>query len=326
MFLEKFAKKNKFGFSLFEVVVTMSIVAIFIAACTNVFTQKYKRKVALPAHGRFECYYDSTNLLTERLISENVVVSETHPETGYCYFEPSKAASYFVVNAVGGGGAGGTAYGGSAGEYTSIFLTTTTHRLKVYPGLGATFNATDNTFEAKGADTYITDTDSNNREVIRMRGGRSSSGNKVELKTCAVSYRAYSCRLEPYCNIDNDNSQVTVGYCSYNSDSTSAEQKSTISYSTILSKYSGTSNLELSKGTLIYSYTTSGGYLEPNKIIYNISVTIAGNFTPDSQASDFAFYLDALKLDEGVATVNPIPGTGGAIKTNGGNGAVVIAW
>ena len=148
----------------------------------------------------------------------------------------------------------------------------------------------------------------------------------MELKTCAVSYRAYSCRLEPYCNIDNDNSQVTVGYCSYNSDSTSAEQKSTISYSTILSKYSGTSNLELSKGTLIYSYTTSGGYLEPNKIIYNISVTIAGNFTPDSQASDFAFYLDALKLDEGIAAVNPIPGTGGAIKTNGGNGAVVIAW
>ena len=326
MFLDKFTKKNKFGFSLFEVVVTMAIVAIFIAACTNVFTQRYKKRVALPAHGRFACCYDSTNLLTERLISENVVVSETHPETGYCYFEPLKAASYFVVNAVAGGGAGGTTYGGSAGEYTSIFLTTTTHRLKIYPGLGATYNAADNTFEPKGADTYITDTDSDNREVVRMIGGRSSSGNKVDLKTCAVSYRAYSCRLEPYCYIDNENSKVTVGYCSYNSDSTDAEKRATVTYSTILDNYSGSSNLELSKGTLIYSYATAGNYLEPSKVVYNLSVTIAGNFTPDAQASDFALYLGALNLDDGIAAVEPKPGTGGAIKTNGGNGAVVIAW
>lgn len=326
MFFEKISKKNKFGFSLFEVVVTMAIVSIFIAACTNVFTQKYKKKVALPAHGRFECYYDSTGLLTERLVSENVVVSETHPAEGYCYFEPLKSASYFVVNAVGGGGAGGTTYGGSAGEYSSIFLTTTTHRLKIYPGVAAKYDATNNTYDARGGDTFITDTDSNNREVIRMRGGRSSSGNKIDLKTCNVSYRGYSCRLEPYCTIDNDNSRAWVGYCNSNGTSTSAESKESVSYSSIISKYSGASYADLSKGTLTYSKTASNGYMEANKVVYTISVTISGNFTPNAQPSDFNFYLQALDLDGGVAALMPLPGAGGAIKNNGGGGAVVIAW
>ena len=42
---------NKFGFSLFEAVVVMGIVAIFVASATNVFTKKHKQVQEKTPHG-----------------------------------------------------------------------------------------------------------------------------------------------------------------------------------------------------------------------------------------------------------------------------------
>lgn len=350
-FVDSIRVKNKYGFSLFEVVVTMAIIAIFIAAASNVFTQKFKKKVALPAHGRFECYYNNAGQLTQRLISENVVVQDFHPtgeavlEDGeevdpdnppepvpldYCTFEPVKAASYLVINAVGGGGAGGrysSSYGGSSGSYRSVFLTTTTHKLRVYPGRGAVYNGTDSS--PKGGTTYITDEDSDNREVLRLAGGRSNSGGDLLYKSCEFVYSLYRCRRDPYCELDEVNKQARIGYCSANSDSTSAESTTTISYSTLRSQYTYNTNADLSNGVITYAYKTSNGQsgiLAGNVVIFNLALEVEGNFTKVEQPSGFSTYLDALEVEDGVAAVSPRPGVGGGIQTSGGTGAVVIAW
>ncbi len=330
MLFERISKKNKYGFSLFEVVVTMSIIAIFIAAASNVFTQKYKRKVALPAHGRFECYYDNTGTLTQRYMSENVVVNDFHPGTEYCTFEPKKAAAYLVINAVGGGGAGGVNYGGSAGEYQSVFLTTTTHNLKVYPGKGAEYNPDTNLVLADyGGDTYITDDDSNNREVIRMKGGRSQSGDQLLVDACRFAYSKYTCRREPFCRIYTDTKQIEANYCSCDGDSLSCEGKETLSFSTVLSSYNSMDKAELTEMILTYSKTyDTGQYLAPRGITYTLAIEVSGNFTGVQQTSKFQEYIDALDLaeEEGVGSMDPTAGSGGGRQQSGGHGAVVIAW
>ena len=330
MLFDKFYKKNKYGFSLFEVCVTMTIIGIFIAAASNVFTQKYKRKVALPAHGRFECYYDNAGALTQRYMSENVVVNDFHPATEYCTFEPKKAAAYLVINAVGGGGAGGVNYGGSAGEYQSVFLTTTTHNLKVYPGQGATYSPETNTVLASyGGDTYITDDDSDNREVIRMKGGRSQSGDQLMIDACRFAYSKYTCRREPFCRIYSDTRQIEVNYCDGDGDDLSNEETVTYSFNTVLSRYNSMDKAELTEMILTYSMTEdTGEYMAPLDYIFTLALEVSGNFTGVQQTSKFQEYVDALDLseDEGVGSMNPTAGSGGGRRQSGGHGAVVIAW
>ena len=67
--------KIKYGFSMFEVCVTMAIVVIFIAACSNVFTTRHKARTETYNHGRYECYWaedDSDNpVLYERMYNGN---------------------------------------------------------------------------------------------------------------------------------------------------------------------------------------------------------------------------------------------------------------
>ena len=328
MLTDRLLKKNKYGFSLFEVVVTMAIIAIFIAAASNVFTQKFKRKVALPAHGRFECYYDNAGNLTQRYISENVLVNDFHPAEGYCTFEPKKAAQYLVINAVAGGGAGGATYGGSAGVYKSVFLTTTTHTLRIYPGRGASYDPVNNLISSEyGEPTYMTDEDSDNRDVLRIDGGRSNSGDMLLVKSCSVGYAKYVCRRDPFCRIDNVARTLSVGYCSGEGDELAYEQTETVSFNTAFNDYRNNNMADLSDVVLSYSKLRDTGiYLAPKEAIYTLALEVQGNFTGQRQASGFENYLEALDTDEGVATMNPSPGTGGAVAENGGNGAVVIAW
>jgi len=346
MIFDKFKTKNKYGFSLFEVVVTMAIISIFIAAASNVFTQKFKRKVALPAHGRFECYYDNDGQLTQRLISEDVVVQDFHPTTTelqtnddgdevevvtpltYCTFEPKKAASYLIINAVAGGGAGGTNYGGSSGVYKSVFLTTTTHTLHVFPGRGATYNAGDGTVSGEfGEQTFMTDVDSGNRDVLRIDGGRSNSGDRLMVKYCSIAYAKYACRREPFCRIDNLGRNLTVGYCSGDGDSISYERDDLISFDTAFYEYRYNSNAELTNMILSYSrLIDTNEYLAPKEAMYTLGIQVEGNFLGTRQESDFMYYLDSLELTDGIATMDPNPGSGGAIRSDGGNGAVIIAW
>ncbi len=329
--------KNKYGFSMFEVVVTMAIISIFIAAASNVFTQKFKKKIAIPAHGRFECYYDNNDVLHQRLISENVVVQDTNVSTGHCTFEPVKAAAYLAINAVAAGGSGGrsgysSSYGGSAGAYTSIFLTTTTHKLSIYPGKKTTYNYSN--IRPRGDDTYITDDDSNNREVMRLKGGRSNSGSSLSYSSCEVSYKEYNCRREAFCNILESENKIRVGYCSCDNEDASCEAIKEYTYSNLTTSSSssnfyctGNENASPIKFCTQIDTSKTVAYLGGKTVLYNLFLRKDGNFTTGTQPSDFEVYLNALDLTDGVATVtNPKPGEGGARGQSGGPGAVVIAW
>lgn len=319
-------KRYNFGFSLFEVVVTMAIVAIFVAACSNVFTQKYKKKPAIPPHGRMECFYDNAGQLTERMLSENVIVSDTHPATGYCTFRPLTSSSYLIINAVGGGGAGGQQFGGSKGEYQSLFLTTTTHTLHLYPGNPANVDAANNTFDPKGEDSYILDADDADREILRVSGGRSNSGSSVALDQCSVSYAEYSCRLTPSCTIDNVNQRVTVTYCAQNGNAINVEKSINIEFSKILAEYSGMTTEEISRGILIYRYNSTPAYQQLPITYFALSVFLEGNFTQDEDPSELKNYITGLEIKDGIASVVPEAGNGGAVGSKGGTGAILIVW
>ena len=130
-------RKNKLAFSLFEVLVTAGIVAIFIAACSNVFTKRHVKQVAIPDHGRYECYFkkvSGTQKLYSNVCNESGSCSETaEVEANGCEFNAPKSANYLSINAIGGGGAGSTAHGGTAGEYITAFLSNTRHPLALKP-------------------------------------------------------------------------------------------------------------------------------------------------------------------------------------------------
>lgn len=221
--LDSLKNKNKYGFSLFEVVVTMGIIAIFIAACSNVFTQRHKKRITTPVHGRFECYRDASGKVHQRLFNETVLASEQTFGNGAnvrCTFRPPSHASYIMINAVGGGGRGGSQYGGSSGSYTSVFLSTTTHILEMNPGLAA-----QNT-SSRGGNTKIFDKGENgtspDKTIVNLRGGKSDSGSNLTFKDCTIATQAFSCGVDPSCTIKepegSSDGALEVTYCSYQSD------------------------------------------------------------------------------------------------------------
>lgn len=189
--------KTKFGFSLFEVLVTVGIVAIFIAACSNVFTQKHKTRTTTPIHGHYECYIDPEDgKVHERTFNDRIMTSESTPASGECNFVPPKFASYIIINAVAGGGHGGDNYGGSAGKSTNMFLSKTDHRLKIIPGKRAANK------NESGKNTLIYDTGLNgtdNKLIRTLKGGRSDSGNSMDFSDCTVNYSKYTCGVAANC-------------------------------------------------------------------------------------------------------------------------------
>lgn len=219
--LESLKIKNKYGFSLFEVVVTMSIVAIFIAACSNVFTQRHKKRVTIPVHGRFECYRDADGNVRERMFNENILASERMlGRDDRCTFRPPKQALYLIINAVAGGGYGGQKYGGSAGLYTSIFLSGTSHVIEIIPGLAA-----ESAEEKRGGNTIIydkgADGTSEDKVLVDLKGGKSDSTSNLSFKNCTIAMTAFPCGASPRCTIkepeNNKEGYLEVSFCAYKS-------------------------------------------------------------------------------------------------------------
>lgn len=299
--------KNKLGFSLFEVVVTMSIVAIFIAACTNVFTQKYKGKSSTPMHGRFECYYNSAGTLMQKYDAG----TPTAVTTPYCEFSPNSAVAYYIINAVGGGGAGGTILGGTKGEYNSVFMTTINSDLQLYPGKGALAGSSD----ARGERSYVMaeQITGENREILSVEGGLSAVGNSVNLNNCDVAFAEYACTLTPKCTSDNETRTVKVEYCSEICADNSCWADETLSFNTILAQYSA----GLPSSNNLY-YTNAAGY--------TLHLAVEGNSTENEDTSGMMDYFEALKEQETTGAYTEHAGNGGAKEQNGKTGAIVIVW
>ena len=345
-------KNKKFGFTLFEVVVTMGIVVIFIAACSNIFTQQHKNRVANPAHGRVECYWRDGHV-HQRTFFENMQAGDDIMTNGKCHFTPNRSASYVMISAVGGGGAGGPVYGGSAGEYINMFLPNTTHHLELIPGLGAkrTLPADpegETLIEEKGHNTVVTDigVEGNDSPItlLDVVGGESNSYGStnatVKLGDCAVTYSRFTCGLPYSCEADNETRTVKLRYCTQSGVPAQnpyqwVAQKD-IQYSTILANYQGDYSgydSDLADGIIKYessedttadidTYCDISGY----KRSYVLALTVIGNNTPYQDRSPMEGYINAIGIVGGMGGLTVSPGNGGAKEQEGGDGAVVIVW
>ena len=363
--LETLKNKTKYGFSLFEVVVTMSIVAIFIAACSNVFTQKHKKRVSSPTHGRYECYRNAAGTVNYRLFNESVLADSGTVASGTCRFTPPKYASYVVINAVGAGGYGGTATGGSSGSYANMFLSTTDHILELTPGTAAA-NAT----VARGGATLVIDkgkAGTDNRTILNLSGGKSDSAASPSFRDCTFANVAYSCGYDPTCTIKESDKVIEVTYCTahdgsgiYNpgnpllrtvkipftgtsSDNFDDNCNSSISFPeskqipSVLSTYSGEDLKELAKGLITYDYTkkkcTTPSTTDPHEVLtfFTINLGVEGNYEETRDDSPLNGYVNALNINEGIATRDTngnfiSTGDGGAKNQKGGHGSVLITW
>ena len=218
--------KTKYGFSMFEVCVTMAIVVVFIAACTNVFTSRHKARISTYTHGRYECYWvekeDGTLELWEHLYNEsnliknNAVLSvfpEDESNVYYCVFRPPANVKSVVVNAVAAGGNGGENRGGDAGQFASFYLSNLAKELSIAPGRsprGTGTNYPSSTRIIQGRNTR----DFTDKTIISLNGGRSATNdNDIYFSACAVTSNPYNCGITPTCRVDNVRNQVTVQYC-----------------------------------------------------------------------------------------------------------------
>ena len=362
--LEALNNKNKYGFSLFEVVVTMSIVAIFIAACSNVFTQRHKKRVSSPTHGRYECYRDESENVKYRLFNEGVLANSGAATDGKCKFTPPKYASYIIINAVGAGGHGGPVTGGSSGSYANVFLSTTDHVLEITPGKAAA-----NASVARGESTIVSDIGKSGTEspkiVLDLAGGKSNSAGSTSFRDCTFANLAYDCGRSPVCTIKESDQVVEVRYCSAQgsgildpgdsslrtveipfknsatnddfNDGCNSHFPESKKITSILDTYSGTAIAELAKGIITYDYTKrkctySYTWDDAESITYfTINLSVDGNYSEYREASPFNGYVHALNISDGIATRDDSgnlisTGDGGGKNEKGGHGGVLVTW
>lgn len=308
---------KKIAFSLFEAVVVMGIVAIFVASATNVFTKKHKKQTEKPPHGRFECYYQD-NKLVQQTFYENMSGQIQTLTTDYCTFKPVRRASYYVLNLVGAGGGGTSSYGGSAGTYRSFFIPTIQKELHVYPGKGTS---------TTGGQSFVREklTDGNMKDLASVQGGQSGfdleSISAKHVSSCAVTKQKYACNIDAFCTIYEQYLYVT--YCvaeemsSENNEDAHAEDN--VTYGDISRK--GTYNSTTRKVTYDKPGITTGPSESPYTLTLDVVANTAGQ---DGELSEFVGYLHAIGVNSPIVTASP--GSGGAKSENGKHGGAIITW
>ncbi len=109
----KYTNKKNTAYTLAEVLVVMSIIMLIILALPPVTKKVFKIKDTRKAHGRYECYWkvneaNGKKELWSYTAEENGREVETNlgEDATYCEFQPTSNSIYFIMHAVGGGGAG----------------------------------------------------------------------------------------------------------------------------------------------------------------------------------------------------------------------------
>ena len=109
---DKFKRFNK-AYSLAEVLVVMAIIMLIFLALPPVTKKVFKITDTRKAHGRFECYWDWDTVENKKVLF-SYYSDENGTEEGptkisgnKCTFTPTSNTLYYMIHAVGGGGAGG---------------------------------------------------------------------------------------------------------------------------------------------------------------------------------------------------------------------------
>ncbi len=98
------------GFSLVEMMLLLIIVSLMIASGVSVITKKHVKVPRLALHGAYICYYNNDgNLHEEKYVGAGISKKIWDENVDVCRFVPPERASYFYLQAVAGGGAGGAA-------------------------------------------------------------------------------------------------------------------------------------------------------------------------------------------------------------------------
>lgn len=98
----------KKGFTLAEMLVVLLIVSLVAIASVPLAHKRFKVHKPKTVHGKYECYYDGDTLKESQW--ENGVKVRDNVTVATCNFTPNPKATYFIVQAIGGGGGG--AYSG----------------------------------------------------------------------------------------------------------------------------------------------------------------------------------------------------------------------
>mgnify|MGYP002623270869 CR=1 FL=1 len=102
-------KFYRHGYTLAEMLVVLAIVSMVMLAMPPVTKKVFKVDATAKKHGRVECYYNSEGKLLQYTATE---LGPSRPEeventkATYCSFIPPSNATYIMIHAVGGGGAG----------------------------------------------------------------------------------------------------------------------------------------------------------------------------------------------------------------------------
>ena len=111
-----FKNRKNIAYTLAEVLVVMTIIMLIILALPPVTKKVFKIKDTRKAHGRYECYWKVNGAGEKELHSfvaeENGREEDKNLGTSatYCDFQPTANSIYFIMHAVGGGGAGAIVY------------------------------------------------------------------------------------------------------------------------------------------------------------------------------------------------------------------------
>lgn len=215
-------KNFKFGFSLIEALVVMSIVTIFVAVIANVIPHKSKPKVSAEAHGGYECYWKNNKLYSRTITvgSEHAEKEETTSDDRgkYCVFRPNHYVPYLIFNVVGGGAKGGTNDGGAAGQFASAFFPIPHTSYKLYPGKGGTVS------NPQGSPSYVT---ANDDVLVEVAGASDSADattstvdNIVDVYLAGqmgANVIAYGCNYTPRVWLGVDN-LIHISFCKNSTD------------------------------------------------------------------------------------------------------------
>ena len=101
------------AYTLAEMLIVMAIIMLIILSLPMATKKVFKLDDMRKSHGRYECYWetqeDGSKKLMTYMAEENgrVIEAESaHADEGKCIFTPPQNTIYFMIHAVGGGGAG----------------------------------------------------------------------------------------------------------------------------------------------------------------------------------------------------------------------------